>query len=132
MAAKDPIIDITNGGSSLMTVLSIVAQINNSEDPLDPSLSFLPDGTEVPVTPSSLPIDLLPGDTAEFSFSVDGSPNWSFQYSYSLSGNTFVDLLASDVAVPEPNSLSLLVAGIVAFIIAGYLRSCALCSGSWR
>ena len=120
MAAGDPIIDITNGGSSLMTLLSIVAQINNSEDPLDPSLSFLPDGPEVSVTPSSLPINLLPGDTAEFSFPVDGSPNWSFQYSYSLSGDIFTDLLASDVAVPEPHSRSLLVAGIIMLVFLRY------------
>ncbi len=116
-ARGDPIIDITNGGSSVMTLLSIVAQIHNSQDPLDLDSFFVPDGVPVAVTPSLLPINLLPGDTAEFMFSLDDSPNWSFQYTYASEGDTFVDLLASDVAVPVPNSFGLFIAGIVVIMI---------------
>jgi len=116
-AKNDPVIDITNGGTSLIHLLSIVAQINNSQDPLDPDIFFVPDGNVVAVIPTLLPSnsDILPGDTAEFTFPLDGSRNWSFLYSFTYDGDVYTDLLAS--TVPEANSLSLLLAGIVVLLI---------------
>jgi len=116
-AKNDPIIDITNGGSSAITLDDITAQIFNSEDPLNPSIFFVPDGEDATVTPtlsvSNETID--PGDTAEFTFQLDGSPNWSFEYTYTDQGVMYTDLLASDV--PEPSAWQLAIIGLAAFAV---------------
>ena len=116
-AKGDPVIDITNGGNSVIHLLSIIAQINNSQNPLDPDIFFVPDGDEVAVTPTLLPFnsDILPGETAEFEFPLNGSRNWSFVYSFTFDGDVYTDLLAS--TVPEPNSLGLLLAGVAALLV---------------
>ena len=90
-AKNDPVIDITNGGTSVIHLLSIIAQINNSQNPLDPDIFFVPDGDEVAVTPTLLPFnsDILPGDTAEFEFPLNGSRNWSFLYSFTFDGDVY-------------------------------------------
>jgi hypothetical protein len=111
-AKNDPVIDIFNGGSSTITLLSMVAQLNNSMDPLNPDIFFVPDGSPIFITPTLLPsnMNILPGETAEFEFPLNGSPNWSFMYSYDYLGDTYTDLLASDV--PEPSTWLLLGFGL--------------------
>ncbi len=119
----DPVIAITNLGDSSMILQSVTAQIFNSEDPLDPDLTFDPDGKFATVTPSlSGSLDILPGETEEFSFSLDGSPNWAFQYSYLFEGQLFTEMIASDVVVPAPGSLGVVLAGIGALVAASARR----------
>ncbi len=111
-AKNDPVIDITNEDSSPITLDDITAQIYNSEDPLNPNIFFVPDGSTVAVSPTlSLSNETIePGDTAEFTFPLDGSPNWSFEYTYTDQGVTYTDLLASDV--PEPSAWLLVIVGL--------------------
>jgi hypothetical protein len=113
---NDPIIDITNEDSSPITLDDITAQIYNSEDPLNPNIFFVPDGSSVGVSPtlSVLNETIDPGDTAEFTFPLDGSPNWSFEYTYTDQGVTYTDLIASDV--PEPSAWLLVIACLAAIV----------------
>jgi hypothetical protein len=114
-AAGDPEIFITNSDSSVMLLTAINAQINNSEDPLDPDIFFDPDGTAVSLPPlNSANNMILPGQTEIFSFDIGNAVNWSFEYTYSIGGDTFTDVLATDV-VPEPGSLVLLCTAFVGF-----------------
>lgn len=115
----DPVVDLANDvdNTSSVTLTNIVAQVNNSEDPLDMSADFVPDGTPVTVTPSLSPLTdvIVPGSDEAFSFSLPtDARNWSFQYTYSFDGVTFTDLVATDV--PEPTSLALLGVGLVVVI----------------
>jgi PEP-CTERM motif len=117
-ALGDPEIIITNSGTSVMTLAAINAQINNSEDPLDPDIFFEPDGTSVTLpTLDSSNDTILPGNTEMFSFDIGNAVNWSFEYTYSINGDTFTDLLATDV--PEPNGFGLLAAALGALVLAG-------------
>ena len=110
----DPIIDIFNGGSSTIVLSNLVAQIYNSEDPLNPNIFFVPDGKNAAITPilSSLNDSIPAGDTGVFSFALDGSPNWSFLYTFAYQGANFTDLIAADT-VPEPSAASLLALGLI-------------------
>jgi len=58
---------------------------------------------------------ILPGDTAIFSFDIGNAVNWSFEYTYSINGDTFTDLLATDV--PEPNSFGLFAVALGASLL---------------
>ena len=116
-AAGDPQIIVTNSDSSVMTLTAINAQINNSEDPLDPDIFFDPDGTPVTLPALDSSNDtILPGDTEIFTFDIGDAVNWSFEYTYSIGGDTFTDLLATDV--PEPNSIALVTAALAALALA--------------
>jgi hypothetical protein len=111
-AAGDPEIFITNGNASVMLLTAINAQINNSQDPLNPDIFFEPDGTAVSLPALDSTNDtILPGETEIFSFDIGNAVNWSFEYTYSIGADTFTDLLATDV--PEPASGLLLVMGIL-------------------
>jgi hypothetical protein len=111
-AAGDPEIFITNGTTSVMLLSAINAQINNSQDPLDPDIFFEPDGTAVSLPALDSTNDtILPGETEIFSFDIGNAVNWSFEYTYSIGTDTFTDLLATDV--PEPASGLLLVMAIL-------------------
>jgi hypothetical protein len=117
-AAGDPDLFITNSGSSVMLLTAINAQINNSEDPLNPDIFFDPDGT--PVSLPSLDSTnnmIFPGQTGVFSFDVGNAVNWSFEYTYSIGGDTFTDVLATDV-MPEPGSFALVATGLFALAFA--------------
>jgi hypothetical protein len=115
-AAGDPEIFITNGGSSVMLLTAINAQINNSEDPLNPDIFFNPDGSAVSLPPLNSTNDMiLPGATEIFSFDIGNAVNWSFEYTFSIGGDTFTDLLATDV--PEPGSGALLTGALGALML---------------
>jgi len=113
----DPQILITNGGTTSILLLEIVAQIGNSRDPLDPDILFVPDGMPVTVLPILQSPDnvILPGETGIFSFPLGNANNWSFRYSYSSGEDTFTELLAS--SVPEVSSCSLLAISIASLVI---------------
>jgi hypothetical protein len=115
-AAGDPEIFITNGGSSVMLLTAINAQINNSADPLNRNIFFNPDGTAVSLPPlDSTNYMILPGATEMFSFDIGNAVNWSFEYTYSIGSDTFTDLLATDV--PEPGSGTLLTGALGALLL---------------
>ena len=113
-AAGDPEILITNDGGSAMLLTAINAQINDTEDPLDPNIFFEPDGTPVTL-PALDPTNntILPDDTEAFSFGIGNAANWSFEYTYVSGGDTFTDVLATDVA--EPGSLVLFLGAVAGF-----------------
>jgi len=124
----DPIVGFTNGGSSSIVVLSVEARENNTQDPLDPTIHFIPDGTLVSVMPTLDPDvgePLVPGETIEFQFPLLlGANNWSFEYTYSFAGDLYTELIATDVvtSVPEPATFALLAAGLVAFLFSQTAR----------
>ncbi len=119
----DPIVEITNGGTSDIVVLSVEARVNNTEDPLDPTIHFIPNGILVAVIPTldpDLGKPLVPGETIEFLFPLLlGATNWSFEYTYSSAGDLYTDLLATNVvtSVPEPATFALVGIGLVVLLI---------------
>jgi len=121
--AGDPILDITNVTGSDIFLDSVLAQVNNSEDPLkiSPSLIFSPDGTAVAVSGPTIPIgglDIPAGMTEEYSFSIGGAANWAFTIvTTDSTGDIFVERVAQ-AATPEPASLSLMGLGICGLLYA--------------
>src|SRR5262245_53101999 len=119
----DTVVEITNGGASDIVVLSVEARESNTEDPLDPTSHFIPDGILVAVisTPDAgLGEPLAPGETIEFLFPLlPGATNWSFEYTYSSAGDLYTDLLATNVItnVPEPAAFALVGVGLVVLLI---------------
>jgi hypothetical protein len=122
-AVGDPEIYLTNDDTSVITLVSMVAQIDNSQDPLDPDLFFfVPDGASVPVSPTlnSMNNTLALNASAIFSFPIGNAQNWSFQLTYMFDGDTYNVLLATDVA--EPGSALLLTAALAAWPLVGSSR----------
>jgi hypothetical protein len=117
-ARGDPEVDVTNVGSSLLTITGFEALVNNSEDPLDLTVNFVPDGSPVTVDNSG-GLDLASNQTAMFTFALpDNTINWAFQVSYNSSEGSFSQLVATDV--PEESSLILMATAIG--ILAVYVR----------
>ncbi len=122
-AQGDPQILITNEGTTSILLLEIIAQVGNSQDPLDPGIFFVPDGMQVTVLPTLQPPNnvIAPGDTALFTFPLGNANNWSFQYSYSSGDDTFMELLAS--SVPEVSSCFLLAISLASLAVFGRKKS---------
>jgi len=103
----DPDWEITNDGNSEAVITSFVAQINDSQNPLNISVAFMPDGTSVPVSVLIPPggVHLLPGESIDVSFANGG--NTSLLTTYTAGGDIFTDLVAAPAPVPEPTSVLL-------------------------
>jgi hypothetical protein len=120
-AAGDPMIDVMDSGPSAITITDFEAQVNNSQDPLDLYLDFVPDGKSVDVTYND-GLTIAPDATTVFDFTLPpGTRNWSFDISYNSSQGEFSQLVATDT-VPEPMSIYLSMLGIGA-TLAGVSRS---------
>jgi hypothetical protein len=121
MPKGDPVVDVTNDGSSSMTLDFVLAFINNSEDPLDLNTTFAPDGRLVAVMPLSPDCSngdvIMSGVTCEFSFVLPPNvTNWAFVAVTDNSDGTFTDLVATDV--PEPASAILLALALIPLLIS--------------
>jgi hypothetical protein len=113
--AGDPEVDVTNTTGSTMVLTSVTALLNNSQDPLNLSTVFVPDGTPVPVVPTFTPGETLPdGQALAFTFSDAGASNWSFEITYTVGSDVYDEIVAQDVT-PEPGSIVLLATGVGAF-----------------
>ena len=112
--AGDPEVDVINTSGSTMVLLSVTALLNNSQDPLNLSTVFVPDGTPTSVSPTFTPGETLPnGITLPFTFSDAGAYNWSFELTYTIGSDLYDEIVAQNV--PEPGSIVLLATGIGGF-----------------
>lgn len=105
-------VELENGSDDAIMLTGLQVRINNIDDPLDFSTPFTPDGSIAAMDQPFVPMTLLPGESALYTYSgsFDESLAVSVLASSTLGPDSYSGLMGTHV--PEPGVMCVVAAGL--------------------